>query len=128
MLVKKNIITARVRSMMGRYCFHRCLTLTPSPSHNTSTGPMSFLGVPQWLVPGPFPGGTPARSRSRGTYPMSWDGVLPWLGQQKEYLLHGEWYASCVHAGGLSRLLINPFISYAITLLLFGNTLQSLVM
>ena len=26
----------------------------PSPSHNTSTGPMSFLGVLQWLVPGPF--------------------------------------------------------------------------
>ena len=52
--------------------------VTPSPSHNTSTGPMSFLGVPhlhpiilplvpcpfpggvpQWLVPGPIPGGTP---------------------------------------------------------------------
>ena len=28
---------------------------TPSPSHNTSTGPMYFLGVPQWLVPGPGP-------------------------------------------------------------------------
>ena len=31
----------------------------PSPSHDTSTGPMSFSGVPQWLVPGPFLGGTP---------------------------------------------------------------------
>ena len=32
---------------------------TPSPSHNTSTGPMSFPGVPHWLVPGPFRGGMP---------------------------------------------------------------------
>ena len=31
----------------------------PSPSNNTSTGPMSFLGVPQWPAPGPFQGGTP---------------------------------------------------------------------
>ena len=79
------IFTARVRSTPGRYCFHRCLSVytwgrvTPSPSHNTSTGPMSFLGgtpvtgprflpgrypsprwgVPQSLVPGPFLGGTP---------------------------------------------------------------------
>ena len=26
------------------------------------------------------------------------------LRQQKEYSLHGRWYASCVHAGGLSCL------------------------
>ena len=30
------------------------------------------------------------------------DGVPPGIGQQEEYLLHGEWYASGVHAGGLS--------------------------
>ena len=46
-------------------CFHRRLFVnrcTPSPSHNTSTGPMSFLGVPHihpiilQLVPYPFQG------------------------------------------------------------------------
>ena len=48
---------------------------TPSPSHNTSTDPVSFLGggVPQWLVPG----------QDRGTgypkmgVPSTRDGVLP---------------------------------------------------
>ena len=70
----------------------------PSPSHNTSTGTMSFLrgvpqwlskvlsqGVPQWLVPGPFPEGTPAKSRlgypgqvqTGGTPARSRQGV-PW--------------------------------------------------
>ena len=32
------------------------------------------------------------------------------LGQQKEYSLHGRWYASCVHAGGLSCLLTVVFV------------------
>ena len=40
-------------------CPHEWGGFTPSPSHNTSTCPMSFQGVPQCLVPGPFPGGTP---------------------------------------------------------------------
>ena len=72
----------RPRSMTGGYVFKGVCLLTqggggtpsPSPSHNTSTGPMSFLGyssdwsqvrmgVPQWLVPGqergvPHDGGT----------------------------------------------------------------------
>ena len=65
--------TACVRSLTGRYCFHRCLSVhtrrgTPSPSHNTSTGPMSFLwGTP---VIGP-------RSLPRG-YPSDWSRVPSW--------------------------------------------------
>ena len=49
---------------------------TQSPSHNTSTGPMSFLGVPQWLAPGPFLGGYPSPGQEipqfqvGGGYPM----------------------------------------------------------
>ena len=63
-------------------------------------------------------GGYPARSsRGGGTLPGpaggggTWPGgggTLPGgggtqLGQHREYLLHGGRYASCVHAGGLSR-------------------------
>ena len=116
------VITARVRSTMGRYCFHRCLSVrtqggfTSSPSHNTSTRPMSFLGVypsdwsqvPSWGYPSPrweypilrYPPGqgrdTPP-SQGWGTYPPP-----PGIGQQMEYLICGGQYASCVHAGGLS--------------------------
>ena len=43
----------------------------PSPSHNTFTGPMSFPGVPQWLVPGQDGRGVPH------------NGVPPWLGQDR---------------------------------------------
>ena len=76
----------------GRLCFTDVCLLTwgwyPSPSHNTSTGPISFggvphiypigsmsflgRGVPQWLVPGPFPGGIPV-----------WRGT-PWPGQVQD--------------------------------------------
>ena len=80
-------VAASARSTTGRYCFHRCVSVhncggTPSPSHNISTGPMSFLGVqhwlvsgpfpgvPQWLVPGPFPGGV---TQSQIGYP--WPGM-----------------------------------------------------
>ena len=59
LLSSEHFITVRVCSTMGRYCFHRCLSAhTPSPSHNTSTGPMSFVGgdpsdwsqVPSWGI------------------------------------------------------------------------------
>ena len=69
-----------------------------------------------------LPGGTPARSDegTQGGVPPSqvWWGVpkvrspgrdgvppgrgTPCMGQQMEYLIHPSWYASCVHAGGLS--------------------------
>ena len=79
-------ITARVCSTTGRYCFHRCVSVhtgvgegfAPSPSHNTSTGPCPFWGVPSdWSqVPSGgytgqvrMGGGTSARSR-RG-YPRT---------------------------------------------------------
>ena len=49
--VLRNFFTARVRSTTGGYVFIGGSLLTgeegggtPSPSHNTSTGPMSFLG------------------------------------------------------------------------------------
>ena len=91
----------------GRYCIHRCLSVhmggTPSPSHNTSTGPMSFPGgtpvpgegVPQYqdeLPPLPQPGQS------------GQDGVPSRKEQQIERLLHGGRYASNVHAEGLSCL------------------------
>ena len=113
----------------GRYCFHRCLwlftlrrvplllpiilPLVPCPfwgglrpSHNTSTGPMSFPGVPQLLFPGPLMGGgativpkrvvpprrglgTPGQDRmgqppaSKGWVPHQpgQDGVPPWTAE-----------------------------------------------
>ena len=45
---------------------------TPSPSHNTFTGAMSFRGSTQWLVPGPFLGGVGV--------PQSWPGGTPHSG------------------------------------------------
>ena len=39
-------------------------------------------------------------------YPLSRDGVPPRIGQQMEYLICRDRYASCVHAGGLSCLRI----------------------
>ena len=102
-----------------------------TPSHNTFTGPMSFLGVPH-LHPLMLPLDAPV------TGPRSlprWE-VFPWPGQdgvfppppqnmmvlpppparsgwgmppppprteqQSEFFLRGGRYASCVHAGGLS--------------------------
>ena len=79
-------------------------------------------GVPcQVQLGGPWPGGYPARSSwgepwPGGTLPGPAGGV-PWpgrysgrggtqLGQHREYLLHSGQYASCVHAGGLSCIII----------------------
>ena len=76
-------------------------------------------------LPGPARGGTlpgpagrggtlpgPARGYPAGGYPAGGEGGYPaggyparggtQVGQQKEYSIHGGWYASCVHAGGLS--------------------------
>ena len=83
-------------------------------------------GVPCQVQPGgTLLGGYPARSRQgegcpgggggggwgctlvRYTPPArSGRGGCTQVGQQKEYSIHGGWYASCVHAGGLSCLKI----------------------
>ena len=82
------IFTDRVRSTTGRYCFYRCLSVcrgwggfTLSPSHNTSTGPMSILGgtsSPSHNTssgPMSFLGGTSSPSHNTSTGPMSFPGV-----------------------------------------------------
>ena len=68
------------------------------------------------LQGGTWPGGTLAGyplARSRRGY-LGWvppgqvfmgKGGGNLVGQQKEYLIHGGRYGSCVHAGGLSRFL-----------------------
>ena len=93
---------------------------TPSPLHNISTGPMSFLeGTPTLhpiilpLIPCPLWGSTPSESHNTSTGPWSLPhpGVPPdqrWvtprreIAQQSQQLLRGGRYASYVHAGGLS--------------------------
>ena len=50
---------------MLKVMFSVCLSVhtqevTPSPSHNTSTGPMFFLRGTPWLVPGSFSGEYPS--------------------------------------------------------------------
>ena len=77
----------------------------------------SGWGVPCGGYPGRVPpgqvrmggtllGGTQVGfSPQQGTHPLGqvrMGGGGTQLGQQKEYSLHGGWYASCVHAGGLS--------------------------
>ena len=59
-------------------------------------------------------GGTLPGPAGRGGTLLGWVpcwGVPCWggtqVGQQKEYSLHGGWYASCVHAGGLSSFKLN---------------------
>ena len=131
------VITARIRRM-GKVLFtpvYVCSHLggTPSPSHNTSTGSMSFLeGTPshntptdpmsfprgyQWLVPGLFWGvpqsqamGYPRQGvlgyplvRTGLGYPPSWPG-LRYLSPHPGQ----EWGTPpppFVHAGGLSCFL-----------------------
>ena len=71
----------------GRYCFHRYLSVhtrggggrvSPSPSHNTSTGPMSFPGgyPTDWSSQVPSGGAYPS-PRSLLGYPVPRDGVPP---------------------------------------------------
>ena len=61
--------------------------------------------LPGGTLPGGYPaGGYPAQGGTLLGVPCQ-GGTLPGgtqLGQQKKYSLHGRWYASCVHAGGLS--------------------------
>ena len=92
-----NIFSLFVSSHQGR--------VTPSQSHNTSTGPMSFLGVlhlypiilpvvpcPFWGVP--WDGISPVLGWSISQPGM--DRGTPWIGQQREYLLCGGLRAVCL--------------------------------
>ena len=72
----------------------------PGPRGYPIPGP----GVPHprsWGVPHPRFGGTPSQVRGEGV-PQ----VPPRTDQHSEHLLRGGRYASCVHAGGLSCLLM----------------------
>ena len=58
------VITARVRSTTGRYCFHRCLSVhrggypdPPPGGTRTPPPPGGVPGPPSGGVPGPPPGG-----------------------------------------------------------------------
>ena len=59
------VITKYDRRLYFQLVCHFTPGVTPSPSHNTSTGPMSFPGVPHFhpiilpLVPCPFQGDVP---------------------------------------------------------------------
>ena len=101
--------------MFGHVSVHLSVHRGGTPTRSGRGG-----GGPQPGSDGGYPGqvrtgGTPARSRwgevpwpgpdvdTQGGVPPSRDEVPPLqLGQQKEYLLRGGRYASCVHAGGLS--------------------------
>ena len=72
-----SVITECVRSKMGRLCFDTCLSIR--------------LSVHTWG------GGTLARFSWGCTPHQTWP-----EGYQMEYLICRGWYASCVHAGGLS--------------------------
>ena len=95
----------------------------PWSSHRRGTlpGPAGGGGYPARSSQGGYPaGGYPARGYSGQVPPrpgqdLTWvppsrvpplqpgqDGGGTQLGQHRKYLLQGGWYASCVHAGGLS--------------------------
>ena len=69
----------------------------PPPSRPGQGTPNPGMGYPPDLGWGTPPGW--------GTH-LTWDGVPPQTEQHSEHLLRGGRYASCVHAGGLSCLLI----------------------
>ena len=89
----------------------------PARSGRGYPGRVPPAGYPPQGTPSRVPagqhGGYPGRvSPQQGTSPgrvptrPGQDGGSTQLGQQKEYSLHGGWYASCVHAGGLSCCII----------------------
>ena len=124
------IITARIRSMTGRYCFHRCLSV------NISGGGYLVSDFQGGNLVSDFWGGVPGLRfsgggylvsdfRGEGGYPVlvkgkifdSRFGLIHVQAGKKKFLLrdppppaiarkllwlHGGRYASCVHAGGLS--------------------------
>ena len=90
------LVTTRIRRMREGNSFSLSVHTregTPSPSHNTSTGPISFLGVPHLhpiilpLVPYPFQG-LPGQDRVqvRTGYPPDRSGWgTPQTGQDRGY-------------------------------------------
>ena len=54
----------------------------------------------------PWLGGLPTLARGYQPWTGGGGGVPNWPEQNREYLLRGGWYASCVHAGGLSCLVL----------------------
>ena len=109
-----NIFTARIRSMTGRYCFHRCLSVNISEG---GVPGLRFLGGGTWsqifwggyLVSDFWGGGTWSQIFWGGDLVSDFLGGVPGLrflggvpGLRKLLWLHGGRYASCVHAGGLS--------------------------
>ena len=58
----------------------------------------------RWGGGGSGPAGRGECQVQWGGQPVGGGGESAKIGQHREYLLHGGWYASCVHAGGLSCL------------------------
>ena len=65
------LITARIRSMTGRYCFHRCLSVNISGGGTPSRSGWYGGGTPSqvWLGWYPIQGGTPLARPGMG-YPL----------------------------------------------------------
>ena len=83
------IITARVRSTTGRYCFHRCLSVHRGGGPDLGTPPPPGGGVPRsGYPPGGYPGqvtppgGVPRSGYPPGGYP---DLGTPWGGTRVRY-------------------------------------------
>ena len=106
------ILTDRVRGTMGRLCFDTYLSLCPHlggyPSQvqtggtpaRSDRGCTPVRGCPPGVPRGQVRmGGTPARGGTCPGYPLM-------TGQHMEYLIRGGRYASYVHAGGLSSILL----------------------
>ena len=99
-LTQLKMFTARARSTMRGYVFSLSTDgggpgggFTPSPSHNTSTGPMSFLGGTP--VTGPFREGYPMTG-----YPLARSGWGP-------PALPGTGYAWTGYAAGGTHLAVS---------------------
>ena len=79
-----SIVTASIRRA-GKVIFSACLSVhtpvgTPSPFHNTSTGPMSFLGGTPVISPRSLLRGYPSPGWVQMGVP--WDGVHPLPGME----------------------------------------------
>ena len=76
--------------------------------------PIMLCNISQNAMGQPLGGGVPCQVQPGGVPPhparLGQGGTQ--LGQHREYLLHGGRYASCVHAGGLSCLLMARDIHY----------------
>ena len=104
MQTSSKIFTARIRSMTGRYCFHRCLSV------NISGGVPGLRFSGGGTLVSDFRGGVPGLRFSGGVPVLRFSGgAVP--GLRKLLWLHSGQYASCVHAGGLSCL-CNVFKDY----------------